>query len=239
MNVAKQISLSSLWKCGLISILGVFVIGCATDTPFTWKNYMKLHVGMPESEVIMLMGEPASTNVSPKGNPVWAWADYGLFGSGKFASIELKDGHIFRVSHDLRYYPNVGAMAADREEQYRAQVKEIAEEQSRESERAFEESMAKIQSERKQARADYVKNNPDMSEQVKDCILNRQLCLRMTPEQVEMSWGAPSRKKISITTSHRIEEWTYPGPTLLNFEDGVLTGWETIEWEGGPTSVSP
>jgi len=78
-------------------------------------------------------------------------------------------------------------------------------------------------------RTDYVVSHPDESQAIKDAILQKRLCVGMNPEQVELSWGHPEKKKIGSGPSTRAEEWIYPDRTYLYFTDGTLLSWQKTE----------
>jgi integrase len=54
-------------------------------------------------------------------------------------------------------------------------------------------------------------------EKIKRAVLEKQIEIGMTSEQVTASWGRPQSINETITATSRQEQWTYPGPTYLYF----------------------
>jgi outer membrane protein assembly factor BamE (lipoprotein component of BamABCDE complex) len=78
----------------------------------------------------------------------------------------------------------------------------------------------------------YVDDHPELSELTADAILNEQIVIGMTEEQVEMAWGKPVRAE-STTEEGVAECWIYGnyfvGGNITNLyfdEDGRLTKYE-------------
>jgi len=74
--------------------------------------------------------------------------------------------------------------------------------------------------------------NPEWSWAVRDSIMNEQIRLGMTKEQVVLSLGFPPKYPYgisrTITTFGVTEVWPYDvgyGGPWLYFDDGILTGW--------------
>lgn len=82
----------------------------------------------------------------------------------------------------------------------------------------------------RQARQLYLethKDNPELSVKTKGYILNSQIVLGMTKNQVLASWGTPLHKNRSISSWGIQELWVYGNylysARYLYFEDGILT----------------
>lgn len=81
-------------------------------------------------------------------------------------------------------------------------------------------------------RSMYVDDHPELSELTADAILNQQIMIGMTDEQVEMAWGKPGRVE-STPEESVAERWIYGNYfvggniTSLYFdEDGLLARYE-------------
>ena len=82
----------------------------------------------------------------------------------------------------------------------------------------------------------YVETHPDLSESMKQRILEKKISIGMTQSQVRASWGDPARQSKSIYEGATINQWVYGYPrtiiatgqvyfvptTWLYFQDGVL-----------------
>ena len=83
----------------------------------------------------------------------------------------------------------------------------------------------------------YVDDHPELSELTADAILNEQIMIGMTDEQVEMAWGKPVR--VESTPEENVSElWIYGNYfvggniTSLYFnEDGLLARYEVDNQE--------
>jgi TonB C terminal len=60
-------------------------------------------------------------------------------------------------------------------------------------------------------------------EKIKRAVLEKQIEIGMTGDQVTAAWGRPESINETITATSRQEQWTYPGPTYLYFTNGALT----------------
>jgi hypothetical protein len=58
---------------------------------------------------------------------------------------------------------------------------------------------------------------------IEQAVLGRRVRLGMTTEQVELSWGKPSRVNETRNAGGLSEQWVYPGRDYLYFSNGVLT----------------
>lgn len=71
--------------------LVAFLTACA-GTNFSWDNARKIKEGMPESEVMAIMGKPMSTTSTDKGIIyVWSYAN-GITMQTRSVSVIIKDG---------------------------------------------------------------------------------------------------------------------------------------------------
>ncbi len=74
-----------------MAILGL--IGCA-GTNFNWDNARQIKEGMPESEMLSLMGKPSAVKSNPDGL-VYVWTHVNsMTGSIKTVSSVVKDGKV-------------------------------------------------------------------------------------------------------------------------------------------------
>lgn len=79
--------------CLMVLALG----GCAAGTPFSYDKARQVKVGMPEDQVIELMGNPYSV-ASRDGAQMWVWTHVNLMaGSSRVVSFKLKDGKVIEV----------------------------------------------------------------------------------------------------------------------------------------------
>jgi len=60
-------------------------------------------------------------------------------------------------------------------------------------------------------------------EKIKRAVLEKQIEIGMTSDQVTAAWGRPESVNETITATSRQEQWKYPGPTYLYFNNGTLT----------------
>lgn len=91
--------------------------------------------------------------------------------------------------------------------------------------------LEKIEVKKQEFRKIYIKENPNLSDTIKDCILNKQIITGMTKEQVLVSWGAPNDINKNVGVWGVNEQWVYGQITrgnvnFLYFENGELTSWQ-------------
>ena len=74
----------------------------------------------------------------------------------------------------------------------------------------------------------YVNNHPNLTPQIRNSILNGNICLQMASEQVRASLGLPRDINRTVSTFGVHEQWVYGeyGSLLLYFEDDILTAWQ-------------
>lgn len=79
----------------------------------------------------------------------------------------------------------------------------------------------------------YFEQNPDLSESIKNCILNEEIKIGITKEQVLLSLGNPADIHRTVSSAGVNEQWVYGDVTAfsnsmryLYFENGVLTSWQ-------------
>ena len=73
----------------------------------------------------------------------------------------------------------------------------------------------------------YVDANPDLSPTIKNHILNGEVVIGMTEEQVEASWGCPSRQHQSFSHGLSTKTWVYGHSgyyRYFHFQNGKVTG---------------
>jgi len=79
-------------------------------------------------------------------------------------------------------------------------------------------------------RQHYIQIHPDLTQQIKNCILNKKICIGMTKEDVIASWGTPKDINKSVGSWGVHEQWIYGNPLYgaqyLYFENGKLTSWQ-------------
>lgn len=71
-------------------------------------------------------------------------------------------------------------------------------------------------------RKDYLAAHPELKIEVKEAILNGEVLIGMTAEQVTAAIGAPKRTEILKNTNGLHEQWVYSS-SYLYFDNGVLT----------------
>lgn len=78
-------------------------------------------------------------------------------------------------------------------------------------------------------RQEYVSRHPELSEEIKQAILNAKVIKGMTKEQVVASWGKPSKINEPFTNqfgNYYGESWEYNRlmaiPVYINFENDVV-----------------
>lgn len=100
------------------------------------------------------------------------------------------------------------------------------------AENIFDPGWQQREIKRKETAEAYFEQNPQLSNDIKNCILNNKIRLGMTTEQVLLSWGKPCeygtciKKSVGSWGVH--EQWIYSsryGPYLF-FENGILTSWQ-------------
>ena len=64
------------------------------------------------------------------------------------------------------------------------------------------------------------------SPQIEKAILDREVQIGMTDEQVKLSWGNPGKINRTVTVNHVREQWVYGSSTYLYFDNGVLTSFQ-------------
>lgn len=79
--------------CFIALVLG----GCSAGTPFSYDKARLVKVGMPEEQVVEIMGNPYSVT-SRNGEQMWVWTHVNtLAGSSRVVSFKLKDGKVIEV----------------------------------------------------------------------------------------------------------------------------------------------
>ena len=68
--------------------------------------------------------------------------------------------------------------------------------------------------------------HPEWSTSVKEAILDNNLEIGMTKEQVQVSWGLPKDIRVNLDKSGIHELWHYGISIYLYFENGELSGWQ-------------
>jgi hypothetical protein len=69
---------------------------------------------------------------------------------------------------------------------------------------------------------------------IEQAVIERQVQIRMTAEQVSMAWGNRSANKRSVGSWGTHEQWVY-GNTYLYFQNGVLTSYKNAD--EGPFTI--
>jgi hypothetical protein len=77
----------------------------------------------------------------------------------------------------------------------------------------------------------YVGKHPEINQRFKELILNGQIAIGMTEEQVLASWGWPWDSNKTVGQWGIYEQWiygsiSYGSMTFLYFENGSLTSWQ-------------
>jgi hypothetical protein len=67
------------------------------------------------------------------------------------------------------------------------------------------------------------------SASVTEAVIQRQVALGMTPEQVREAWGPPQRINRTLTRAGEHQQWVYGSGQYLYFEDGRLSSIQTSE----------
>ncbi len=80
----------------------------------------------------------------------------------------------------------------------------------------------------------YIDEHPQLSEPVKQKILDGLIAIGMTEEQVVASLGKASGVKKNVSIRVVDEEWMYgpfPNCTYLHFDNGILIGIQNPSWQ--------
>lgn len=75
-------------------------------------------------------------------------------------------------------------------------------------------------------RGQFIDQNPDLSEQRKQDILNGRIRIGMSREEVRASWGAPNDINRTVTANNVSEQWVYGSirnRRYAYFDNGLLT----------------
>lgn len=84
----------------------------------------------------------------------------------------------------------------------------------------------------------YVYNHPDLDSITKTKILKGRICIGMTKDDVQASWGEPYKINRTVTIWAESEQWIYGVPSMhggllnaqyLYFDGNILTGFQDIE----------
>jgi len=78
-------------------------------------------------------------------------------------------------------------------------------------------------------RETYVSKHPDLSENIKNAILNCRLCIGMTKDEVYLCWGTPSDTNRTVSASGTHEQLVYKKRGYVYMENGILTSWQESE----------
>lgn len=79
------------------------------------------------------------------------------------------------------------------------------------------------------SRQGFVSAHPDLSEKIKNDILNKSVSIGMTKDQVLASWGRPSTVGKVLSGSINMESWTYYHSKVLYFEGDKLVSLMDIQ----------
>lgn len=69
---------------------------------------------------------------------------------------------------------------------------------------------------------EYVSQHPELSDSLKNTILNNKVHIGMTKEQVRASWGEPDEINKTILKDSTHEQWCYGNYNFLYFKDDIL-----------------
>lgn len=91
--------------------------------------------------------------------------------------------------------------------------------------REIDEKNRRLEEER---RAKYLAN-PKLTPQFRQAITEKKVMIGMTADDVTESWGAPTKKNVSVNEYGRTEQWVYAGDRYLYFTNGKLKSWQLSE----------
>lgn len=80
----------------------------------------------------------------------------------------------------------------------------------------------------KKRRLEYIKKHPEWPRRIKTAIHNGEICIYMTKEQMEASWGKPDMMGTGymIGVGHyEIAYYLCEVPIIITLENGCITGW--------------
>jgi hypothetical protein len=86
------------------------------------------------------------------------------------------------------------------------------------------EEQAKQEEAERQAAID---NLPGASPRIRMAMINKQILVGMTAEQVKLAWGKPRHVSATSTATSTFETWSYNSETFLQFTDGILQSFTT------------
>jgi len=205
----------------------------------------KVTVGTSTNELVQIMGGPPTrvgfitdngvviplslslSGLSTTGLESWEWQSTSA--SLRSVSFVIGDGKVLLVP---------GPPAISREDQIAQKVNWDAEvtalANARASERPKEQRVAELDEletlmkKEKEAREKYVASNPQLSDQIKECVLAQKICLGMPAAALVLSWGRPARSTMTVGNFGVRETWGYgdvlTGQTVF-IENDKVTGW--------------
>ena len=72
----------------------------------------------------------------------------------------------------------------------------------------------------------YIKNHPELSNEIRRAIENGELIAGMTESEVTASVGHPKRVQLLRTSPSRSEVWIYRNGLYAGMENGILQKWD-------------
>lgn len=218
--------------------------GCV-ETRFSGDQAGKVTVGTSTNELVQIMGGPPMrvSSITDHGVVIprslslsgltttglesweWQWTSAStrsvsfVIGDGKVLlvpgppAISGKDQIAQKVSFDAEVTALANARASER----------------RKAERAPElDELEALMKKEKATREKYVASNPQLSDQIKECVLAQEVCVGMPAAALVLSWGRPARTTMTVGNFGVHETWGYgdvlTGQTVF-IENGKVSGW--------------
>jgi hypothetical protein len=92
----------------------------------------------------------------------------------------------------------------------------------------FQAAEAKRKQVEHERRKLYIEGHPELSDRIRDAILDGSIVLGMSTDEARASWGAPSHINKTVNAYGVSEQWVY-GDTYVYFEHSKLTSWQSSQ----------
>jgi hypothetical protein len=208
------------WRFCLF-LLVPLLTGCVVGATNGFKNedVLAVRVGMSEADVLHVVGPPTRKVHSTGDNlDSWTWVDAGMVRT-RVATIVFSQGVVVQV-------PNrESRSAADLSKQNAEKAVELNKIRSVERQKQDDTEADTLAAAVEKRRSDYIESHPGLSESTRNAVKKGLVQVGLLPEEIEASWGPPSRKNISDGAYGRREQWVYGDSTYVYFDDGKVTSW--------------
>jgi hypothetical protein len=205
-------------------VLLVFLAGCASPTVAVIDGLRQVRPGMTEADVAQRAGQPLSKEALAGGSEIWTWKFVSPIEGQSTVTIILKNGVVLEVPDPAGDNRSSWLRSATWNGEWAVRH---AKDAARDTEFAqAREQMAKDAEVKRQL---YAKSQTHRPAQILRCVQEQKICVGMTEEEVQLSWGSPSRKNKTGGVGGSFDQWVYEDDRFVYFRNGALASWQVSE----------